>query len=112
MACIASATATPKLIYSDANPVGAFELDPWGDIFFVDGNNSKTKATNLNEIPLTAGTYAASPTLVESYTNAAGYGNGISGLSQFPALAPCTSPSTATASLQFPIRSRAAPRRA
>ena len=80
VACIASATATPKLIYSDANPVGAFELDPWGDIFFVDGNNSKTKATNLNEIALTAGTYAASPTVVESYTNAAGYGNGISGL--------------------------------
>ncbi len=49
-------------------------------IFFVDGNNSKTKATNLNEIPLTAGIYAASPTVVESYTNAAGYGNGISGL--------------------------------
>ncbi len=36
--------------------------------------------TNLNEIPLSAGTYAASPTVVESYTNAAGYGNGISGL--------------------------------
>ena len=80
LACIASSSATPKLIYSDANPVGAFELDPWGNIFFVDGNNSKTKATNLYEIPLTAGTYAASPTLVESYTNAAGYGNGISGL--------------------------------
>ena len=80
LACIASSSATPKLIYSDANPVGAFELDPWGSIFFVDGNNSKTKATNLNEIPLTSGSYAASPTVVESYTNAAGYGNGISGL--------------------------------
>ena len=80
LACIASSSATPKLIYSDANPVGAFELDPWGNIFFVDGNNSKTKATNLNEIPLTSGSYAASPTVVESYTNAAGYGNGISGL--------------------------------
>ena len=80
LACLASTTATPTLIYSDANPVGAFELDPWGNIFFVDGNNSKTKATNLNEIPLTAGAYAASPTVVESYTNAVGYGNGISGL--------------------------------
>jgi len=80
LACIASSSATPKLIYSDANPVGAFELDPWGNIFFVDGNNSKGKATNLNEIPLSAGTYAASPTVIESYTNAAGYGNGISGL--------------------------------
>jgi sugar lactone lactonase YvrE len=80
LACIASSSATPKLIYSDANPVGAFELDPWDNIFFVDGNNSKGKATNLNEIPLSAGTYAASPTVVETYTNAAGYGNGISGL--------------------------------
>ncbi len=80
LACIASSSATPKLIYSDASPVGAFEIDPWGNIFFVDGNNSKGDATNLNEIPLSAGTYAASPTVVESYTNAAGYGNGISGL--------------------------------
>jgi sugar lactone lactonase YvrE len=80
LACIANSSATPKLIYADANPVGAFELDPWGNIFFVDGNNSKTKATVLNEIPLSAGTYAASPTVIESYTNAAGYGNGISGL--------------------------------
>jgi sugar lactone lactonase YvrE len=80
LACIASSSATPKLIYTDANPVGAFEIDPWGNIFFVDGNNSKGKATNLNELPLSSGSYAASPTVVESYTNAAGYGNGISGL--------------------------------
>jgi sugar lactone lactonase YvrE len=80
LACIASSSATPKLIYSDANPVGAFAIDPWGNIFFIDGNNAKTKATNLNEIPLSSGSYAASPTVVESYTNAAGYGNGISGL--------------------------------
>ena len=81
LACIASSSATPKLIYSDANPVGAFVIDPWGNIFFVDGKgNSKGDATNLNELPLSAGTYAASPTVVESYTNAASYGNGISGL--------------------------------
>ncbi|MGA2752480.1 MAG: hypothetical protein ABSE53_01835 [Terracidiphilus sp.] len=81
LACIASSSATPKLIYTDANPVGAFEIDPWGNIFFVDGKgNSKGDTTNLNEIPLSAGSYAASPTIVESYTNAAGYGNGISGL--------------------------------
>jgi len=81
LACIASSSATPKLIYSDANPVGAFEIDPWGNIFFVDGKgNSKGDATNLNELPLSSGSYAASPTVVESYTNAAGYGNGISGL--------------------------------
>ncbi len=80
VACIANSSATPKLIYADPNPVGAFELDPWGNIFFVDGNNSKGKATNLNELQLTSGTYASTPTVVESYTNAAGYGNGISGL--------------------------------
>jgi sugar lactone lactonase YvrE len=81
LACIASSTATPKLIYSDANPVGAFEVDPWGNIFFVDGKgNGKGNATNLNEIPLSSGSYASSPTVLESYTNAAGYGNGISGL--------------------------------
>lgn len=80
LACIASSSATPKLIYSDANPVGAMQIDPWGNIFFVDGNNSKGKATNLNEIVLSSGTYASSPTVVLSYTNAAGYGNGISGL--------------------------------
>lgn len=80
VACIANASATPTLIYADTNPVGAFAIDPWGNIFFVDGNNSKTKATNLNELSLSAGSYAASPIVVESYTNAAGYGNGISGL--------------------------------
>jgi hypothetical protein len=81
VACIASSSATPKLIYADTQPVGAFAIDPWGNIFFVDGKgNSKGDATNLNEIPLTSGSYASSPTVVESYTNAAGYGNGISGL--------------------------------
>ena len=81
VACIASSSATPKLIYADTQPVGAFAMDPWGNIFFVDGKgNSKGDATNLNEIPLTSGSYASSATLLESYTNAAGYGNGISGL--------------------------------
>ena len=80
LACIASSSATPKLIYADANSIGALEIDPWGNIFFVDGSDTKGKATNLNEIPLSAGSYAASPTVVESYTNAAGYSNGISGL--------------------------------
>lgn len=78
--CQANSSATPKLIYSDASPVGAMQIDPWGNIFFVDGNNAKGKATNLNEIVLSSGTYAATPVVVLSYTNAAGYGNGISGL--------------------------------
>jgi len=80
VACLSNSSATPTLIYADPNPVGAFVIDPWGNLFFVDGNNSKGKATKLNEIPLSAGSYAGSPTVVESYTNAAGYGNGISGL--------------------------------
>ena len=80
LACIASSSATPKLIYADKNPIGALAIDPWGNIFFVDGNNGTGKVTNLNEIPLSSGSYAASPTVLESYTNSAGYGNGISGL--------------------------------
>ncbi len=80
LACISSSSATPNLIYSNANPVGAFAIDPWGNIFFVDGNNGTGKVTNLNEIPLSSGVYAASATVVLSYTNAASYSNGISGL--------------------------------
>jgi sugar lactone lactonase YvrE len=80
LACLASSTATPKLIYKDSNPIGAFQIDPWGNLFFVDGSDTKGQATNLNEIPLSSGSYATSPTVVLSYTNAAGYGNGISGL--------------------------------
>jgi len=80
VACISNSSATPTLIYADKNPVGAFVIDPWGNIFFVDGNNSKGKVTSLNEIPLSSGKYAGSPTVLESYTNSAGYGNGISGL--------------------------------
>ncbi len=80
LACLASSTATPTLIYKDANAVGALAIDPWGNIFFVDGNNGTGKVTNLNEIPLSSGSYASSPTVLEAYTNKAGYSNGISGL--------------------------------
>ncbi len=80
LACIANSSATPQLIYADTKSIGALAIDPWGNIFFVDGDNSTGKATNLNEIPLSSGSYAASPTVLESYTNKAGYSNGISGL--------------------------------
>jgi len=80
LACLASPTATPTLIYKDANSIGALQIDPWGNIFFVDGNNGTGKVTNLNELPLSSGSYATSPTVVLSYTNKASYGNGISGL--------------------------------
>jgi sugar lactone lactonase YvrE len=81
VACLASSTATPTLIYADKNPVGALAIDPWGNLFFVDGKaSSKGDVTNINEIPLSSGAYAASPTVVESYTTAVSWGNGISGL--------------------------------
>jgi sugar lactone lactonase YvrE len=80
VACISNPSATPTLIYADKNPIGALAIDPWGNLFFVDGNNSTGKVTNLNELPLSSGSYASSATLLESYTNKAGYGNGITGL--------------------------------
>jgi len=80
VACIGNASATPTLIYQDSKSIGAFQIDPWGNLFFVDGDNTTGKVTNLNELPLSSGTYATSPTVVLSYTNKAGYGNGISGL--------------------------------
>ncbi|MGO8757568.1 MAG: hypothetical protein ACLQG3_05525 [Terracidiphilus sp.] len=78
--CLASSSATPTLIYKDSNSVGAFGIDPWGNIFFVDGSNGSKGVTNLNEIPLSSGTYASSPTVLESYTNAVSWSNGISGM--------------------------------
>ncbi len=80
LACIASATGSATLLYTDANSMGAVALDPWGNIFFSDGNNATGKVTNLNELPLVSGTYASKPTVLESYTNKAGYNNGISGV--------------------------------
>ena len=73
-------SGAPLLIYADANPIGALAVDPWDNLFFSDGNNSTGKVTNLNEIPYKSGTYAAQPTVLESYTNKAGYGNGFSGV--------------------------------
>jgi len=78
--CQTSATGTPTLIYADTNPIGALAVDPWGNLFFSDGNNSTGKVTQLNEIPLQSGKYASTPTVLESYTNKAGYGNGFSGV--------------------------------
>ncbi|HVU47269.1 MAG TPA: hypothetical protein VHD85_14150 [Terracidiphilus sp.] len=80
VACLASPTATPTLIYTDSNAMGAMALDPWGNIFFTDGNNNSNKTTYLNEIPLQSGVYASTPTVLQSYTNKAGYNNGFSGV--------------------------------
>jgi sugar lactone lactonase YvrE len=73
-------SGAPTKIYADPNPIGALAVDPWGNLFFSDGNNSTGKVTNLNELPLVSGTYASAPTVLESYTNSAGYGNGFSGV--------------------------------
>ncbi len=78
--CIASSSATPKLIYADTASVGALQVDPWGNIFFVDGANGSGGTTNLNELPLKSGAYPSTPTVILSYKNSAGYSNGISGL--------------------------------
>jgi sugar lactone lactonase YvrE len=78
--CQTSATGTPTLIYADSNHMGALAIDPWGNLFFTDGDNSTGKVTYLKELPFQSGAYASTPTTLESYTNAAGYGNGFSGV--------------------------------
>jgi sugar lactone lactonase YvrE len=78
--CETSTSATPALLYTDTNAVGALAVDPWGNVFFSDGSNGSSGVTNLNEIPLVSASYASKPTVLESYTNAAGYNNGFSGV--------------------------------
>ena len=82
-ACLADTTGTvlPVLLYHDSAAMGSLAVDPWENVFFTDGaSGSSGKISTLSEIPLTSGTYAASPTVVESYTNKDGYTNGISGV--------------------------------
>jgi sugar lactone lactonase YvrE len=78
--CQTSPTGTPVKIYAGTKPIGALAVDPWGNLFFSDGENGQNKVSYLNEIPFTAGSYAASPTVLESYTNKLTYGNGFSGV--------------------------------
>jgi sugar lactone lactonase YvrE len=73
-------SGAPTLIYADANPIGALAVDPWANLFFSDGANGSKGVTNLNEIPYQSGKYASTPTVLESYTNKASYGNGFSGV--------------------------------
>ena len=74
-------TYAPVLIYADSTPMGTVVVDPWGNLFFLDGstNTSAGDVSNLQELPLVSGFYAATPTTLESYTTKAGY-NGLSGL--------------------------------
>ncbi len=75
----ASGTYLPQVVYADTTNIGAIAADPWGDIFYVDGSNSKGGVTNLNEIAFkSAGSYG-SPAVVESYTSEQS-SNGIAGL--------------------------------
>ena len=78
-------TNPPVTAYADSTNIGSIAVDPWGDIFYIDGSNAASKGvTNLNELPLQSGKYATAPTLVVSYTNKAGYGNGFAGLAVAP----------------------------
>ena len=79
VACISSSSATPTVIYKDSNPIGALAIDPWGNLFFIDGVDNTGKLSYLNEIPLSSGSYASTPTVLETYTSSAG-NNGLSGL--------------------------------
>jgi hypothetical protein len=83
VACLADTTGTklPVLLYADTAAMGALAVDPWDNVYFTDGaSGSSGKVSTLSEIPLVAGSYASSPTVLESYTNAQGYTNGISGV--------------------------------
>ena len=77
-------THAPVQLFSDGpgntTYMGAIAVDPWGNIFFVDGGNASGSVSNLKEITYTSGVgYASTPSVLESYTSAAG-NNSISGL--------------------------------
>jgi sugar lactone lactonase YvrE len=76
-----SGTYPAVKIYTDPNAaLGVVTVDPWGNLFFSDGaGNSKGDATYIQELPFSGGKYASKPTLITTYTSAAGY-NGISGV--------------------------------
>ncbi|HEY1802848.1 MAG TPA: NHL repeat-containing protein, partial [Terracidiphilus sp.] len=72
------------VVYADASGgLGSVAIDPWGNLFFSDGADNGAnsgKTSYLQELPFTAGHYAASPTQITSYTTTAGY-NAITGVS-------------------------------
>jgi sugar lactone lactonase YvrE len=82
LACIASASGTPTLLYTDTNAMGPLTVDPWGNIFFNDGGNNggaTGAVSNFNELPLVSGSYATTATVLVSYTTKQNY-NGLSGI--------------------------------
>jgi sugar lactone lactonase YvrE len=72
------------VVFADkSGGLGSVAIDPWGNLFFSDGadNGANTgKVSYLEELPLSGGHYAASPTVMTSYTTTAQY-NAITGVS-------------------------------
>lgn len=74
-------THPPVLVFGDTVAMGGIAVDPWGNLFFTDGGSNggnAGKVSYLKELPL-SGTYASSPTVLESYTSIASY-NALSGV--------------------------------
>jgi sugar lactone lactonase YvrE len=85
--CAASslpACSSPTVVFADkSGGLGSVAIDPWGNLFFSDGadNGANTgKISYLEELPLSGGVYATSPTVMTSYTTTAGY-NALTGVS-------------------------------
>ena len=85
--CAASSLPTcssPTVVFADkSGGLGSVAIDPWGNLFFSDGadNGANTgKISYLEELPLSGGVYATSPTVMTSYTTTAGY-NALTGVS-------------------------------
>ena len=71
--CLPAGTGT--LVYSDTNTIGSIAVDPWGDVFYTDavftnlGNETSTTSA-LNELTYSGGTYATTPIVLATYSNA------------------------------------------
>ena len=74
-------TYPPVSVYVDPHAaLGVVAVDPWGNLFFSDGDgNSSGNKTYVEELPFANGKYASTPTVVTTYSNLSGY-NGISGV--------------------------------
>ncbi len=75
------ACSSPQVIYADTYAaLGGVAVDPWGNLFFSDGQgNSSGNNTYVEELALSGGHYASTPTAVTTYNSAANY-NGIAGV--------------------------------
>ena len=84
--CVASSLpscSSPILVYADSVPMGAMSIDPWGNLFFIDGASlSSGGVSYFKEIPAggwSSSTPASTFTTLETYTTSAGY-NSLAGL--------------------------------